>query len=141
MSPDEQSAEDGFRKQIQNAVEDGLRVGRDDVAALTETPSDWVEEPEECGHSAADEEGAADVLSELVSTAARVDRKRVGDDEERNAAEDEVSEFVRGLDEGANKSRDDHDLVDEDDPENGQCGHAGCQEEISEQQRSGDEPG
>jgi hypothetical protein len=45
VAPDEESTEDGLGEEIEDTVKDGLRVGRDNVATLAKTPSDWVEAP------------------------------------------------------------------------------------------------
>lgn len=42
VAPNEESTEHGLGQQIQDTVEDRLRVRRDDVAAFTETPCNWV---------------------------------------------------------------------------------------------------
>jgi hypothetical protein len=38
---------DGLGEDVEDTVEDHLRVGRDDVGTVTQTPGDGVEEPEE----------------------------------------------------------------------------------------------
>ena len=47
MAPQKQSAEHWLRKQVQDSVEDRLRVWWDYIATLADTPGDWVEDPEE----------------------------------------------------------------------------------------------
>ena len=51
VAPNQESTKDWFGQDIQNAVEDSLRVRCDDISALGESPSDWVEEPEESSPS------------------------------------------------------------------------------------------
>ena len=94
VAPKQQSAEDGFGHNVEDAVEDGLRVGRDDVAALREPPGDWVEEPEEDGPDAADEVGAVDVGAESEGVFTRGPGYGPGDPEEGKAAEDEVAPLL-----------------------------------------------
>ena len=53
MAPQKQSAEHWLCKQVQDAVEDCLRVWWYYVATLADTPGDWIEEPEERGERAA----------------------------------------------------------------------------------------
>ena len=55
MTPEQQGAKDRLGEQIQDAVEDGLGIWRDDVAAFADAPCDGVQEPEEDGEAAADE--------------------------------------------------------------------------------------
>jgi hypothetical protein len=49
VTPDEKSTEDGLGDQVEDTVEDGLRVGRDDVATLADTPGERVQDPEKSG--------------------------------------------------------------------------------------------
>lgn len=42
MTPQEESAEDGFGHDVKDTVEHGFRVGRDDIAALGESPGNRV---------------------------------------------------------------------------------------------------
>ena len=45
VAPDEESTEAGLGDEVKDGVEDGLGVGRDDVATLAETPGNGVEDP------------------------------------------------------------------------------------------------
>lgn len=42
VTPKEESAKDRLRTNIQDTVEDGLRVRRDDIAALAKAPGDGI---------------------------------------------------------------------------------------------------
>ena len=64
MSPQEESTKDWLGEEVKDAVEDSLRVGGDDVASLTDTPGDGVEEPQTNGPAAADGEHLVDILTE-----------------------------------------------------------------------------
>ena len=46
VAEDEQGAKDGLGDDIENAVEDGLAIGMDDVTTFTEAPGNGVEEPD-----------------------------------------------------------------------------------------------
>lgn len=46
MAPKKQGAKHRLGKEVENAVEDGLRVGRNDIASFTDTPGNRVENPE-----------------------------------------------------------------------------------------------
>ena len=91
VAPEEEGAEDGLGEDVEDAVEDGLGVRGDDVAALAETPGDRVQEPQEDGPAAADQEGARDVVAERGGVLARHPGHLPRDEEEGHAAEDEVS--------------------------------------------------
>jgi hypothetical protein len=45
VSPDEESTEDGLSQKVQYTVENGFRVGRDEVASLADAPCNWVQDP------------------------------------------------------------------------------------------------
>jgi len=140
VTEDEHGAEDGLREQVQDSVKDSLTVAADDVAALAETPGDWVQEPEEGGERTAHEEGSSNVAAESRSVATGLPDELVDDVEESEAGKDEVSPLVRRLDECTNKTSDDHDLVDKNHEEDGWPWHAGGEEQVEKQERSGDEP-
>ena len=140
VAPDEESAEDGLGEEVEDTVEDGLGVGGDDIATLAETPGDWVEEPEEGGERAADEEGAADILAHGVGVLAGLEGEHVRDVEEGGAAESVVAPLVASVDEGADETSHDHDLVNEDGEEDGRPGHGGSEKQVHEQQWGGDRP-
>ena len=115
-------------------------VRRDDVATLAETPGDGVEEPQERGETATGEENLADVTTKGRGVAASLPSEHVEDVEEGGTSKDKVAPLVAAVDKGADQSSHDHDLVDENGPQNSRPGHAGGQEQVEEQQRSGDEP-
>lgn len=49
MAPEKESTEARLSDEVKDAVEDGLRVGRDDIATLAETPGNGVQNPQEGG--------------------------------------------------------------------------------------------
>lgn len=53
MAPKEQESEDWLGNQVENAVEDGFRVGMDDIATLGDSPSNRIEKPDKDGEDAA----------------------------------------------------------------------------------------
>ncbi|KAI7223858.1 hypothetical protein KC333_g99 [Hortaea werneckii] len=141
VAPDEQRTEHRLREQIKDTVEDGLRVGRNDVATLTQTPCDGVKGPEEGSQTTAVEEGATNVPAHGVGVLASLPAEDESNVEEGSTAEGKVAPFVPGVDERANETGHDHDPVDEDDVENGRPWHRSRQEKVHEKQRGGDEPG
>ena len=91
MAPEEESTEDRLGHDIEDTVEDGLRVRGNDIATLRQTPGDGVEEPEEDGPRTADKIGLADVGTERVGVFASSPGHGPGNPEESYAAKDEVA--------------------------------------------------
>lgn len=81
VAKEEQEAKARLGEDVEDAVEDGLRVRVDDVAALGQAPGDGIQKPQEDGEHAAVEKGALDRAAEGVGVAAGVDDElgRVGD--------------------------------------------------------------
>ena len=158
VAPDEEGAEDGLGHDVEDAVEDSLGVGGDDVAALGQAPGDRVQEPQENGPHAADEVDLGDVGAEGAGVGAAFEDDlgfvrmgkgglgvvgklySPGDEEEGNAAEGVVSPLVGALDESANEASDDHDLIDQDGVEDGWSWQTAGQEQVEQQKWCGDDP-
>lgn len=158
VAPEKQGSKDGFRENIQDTVEDGLRVRSDDVATLRQTPGNGIEEPQEDGPNTAGEESLVDVGAESESVFAGSPGDGPGNPEEGNAAKGEVSPLVRcqcvewqqafkkkpylvgRRDERANQASDDHDLVNEQCVPDRGPGKTGSQEQIQQQEWGGDDP-
>ena len=140
VTPDEEGTEDRLGQQVQNTVEDGLGVGRDDIATLADTPGDRVQGPEEGSQATADEEGATDILAHDIGVLTGLESEHIDDETEGGAAEDEVSPLVARADESASQTGDDHDLVDKNDIHDSRPRHAGSEEQVHEQERGSDEP-
>jgi len=119
VAPDEESTEDRLGQEIQDTVEDSLRVRGNDVSTLRKSPGDWVDEPEEDGPGSADEVGAVNFATDGSGVSAADEDDVVGNEEESGTAEGEVSPLVAGGDEGTNETGDDHDFVQEDSVEDG----------------------
>lgn len=140
VSPDEESTEHWLCQKVEDAVEDGLRVWRDDVATLGNTPGDGVQYPQECSEGSAHEECALNILTEVPGVCARLPDQLVDDIDEGEVAESEVSPLVFGGDECADETGNDHDLVDNDGPKDGRPWHASGEHEVGQEERSGDDP-
>lgn len=140
VTEQEEGTENGLGEQVKDTVEDSLGVRGDKVTTLANTPSDGVEEPEERGQGTAHEEDLADICAEVVGVGASFEDEHVKDVEEGNVAENEVWPLVAGRDDSTDKTGDDHDLVDENGVENRGPWHAGGQEQVHEEKRSGDDP-
>jgi hypothetical protein len=140
VSPDEESTEARLGQEIENTVEDGLRVGRDDVATLANSPRNRVQDPQESGERSAVEEGLLNITSVGAGMGARFPNQLVHDINERKTTEREVSPLVPGLDKSSNKTGDNHNLIDNDGPENSGPWHTSGKKEIGEKKRSGNEP-
>lgn len=141
VAPDQESTETRLGEHVQDTVEDGLRVWRNDVATLAESPGDWVKHPEECSQGAAEEEGATGVAANAVGVDACLPDENVDDPEQSDAAKGVVSPLVAGRDKSTNETGDNHDPVDEDDPGSGWPWHGGREHQVREQEGSSDEPG
>lgn len=86
VAPDEKSAEARLSDEVEDTVEDGLGVGRDDVATLAETPGDGIQDPKEGCQRAAVNEALADLSSVTASVAAGFPGKLVEDVEKGDTA-------------------------------------------------------
>ncbi len=130
VAPEEKSAKDRLGHDIENPIENGLRVWRDDIAALTESPGDGVKEPKEDGPDTADGISAGDVVAEGDGVLASSPSDGPCNPKESGTAEDEIAPLesnkptdtqqgepqklpylVARLNECANETGDDHDLV------------------------------
>jgi hypothetical protein len=60
VAPGAKSPEARLGEKVEDAVEDGLRVGRYDVAAFAKTPSYRIKDPQERSHTATVQEVLAD---------------------------------------------------------------------------------
>lgn len=140
VTPDKKSTKDRLGEEIKDAVEDSLRVGRDNVAALADTPGDRVKNPEECGERTAQGESLANITAEdigVTTTFPDEDPDNVG---ECGATEDEVTPLVGAANKSANETGNDHDLIDKDDEEDSRPRHGSGQHQVEKQERSSDEP-
>lgn len=79
MSPEENGSEHWLREEIQDSVEDGLRVGRDDVATLANAPCDGIADPHNKRDGATSEKDAADITSNAVDMDASFPGKLIND--------------------------------------------------------------
>ena len=131
MSPEEERTKHRLRHDIQNTIEHGLRIRRNDVSTLRKSPRDWVQKPEEDGPDTADEVRTVDVRANHGGVLARGPGYRPGDPKESNAAEGVVAplshvSYIEALqrrkwgmylvarsDKSANKTSNDHDFVNE----------------------------
>jgi hypothetical protein len=140
VSPDKESTEDWLGQEVEDAVEDGLRIWRNDVAALGNTPCNGVQDPQECSQGSAHEECTLDIATEVPGVRARLPDQLVDDVDESKVAESEVSPLVLGGDECANKTGDNHDLIDDDGPQDARPWHSSGEHEVGQEQRGGDDP-
>lgn len=115
VAEDEKGTEDWLGEKVEDTIEDGLGVRGNDVAALTDTPGDGIEDPENKGEGTAHEEGTACLRAKARGVDAGLESKMVNDVEERDAAEGEVTPLVAADDESTNKTSDNHHPVNEDD--------------------------
>jgi len=140
VAPDEESTEDRLGQEIQDTVEDSLRVRGEDVSTLRKSPGDWVDEPKEDGPASTEEVGTVDFATDGSGVLATDDDDVVGDEEESSTAEDEVTPLVARDDEGTNETGDDHDFVHEDGVEDGGPWETSSEQNVQQKKRSSDDP-
>ena len=133
VSEQQDGAEDRLGEDVEDTIKDGLAVRGDDVSALSQTPGDGVQEPQEDGEDTAAEERPADLRAESGSVSAGDEDQDIHDVEEGEASKDEVSPLVAGVGEGSNEAGDDHHFVDQDSDHDRWPWHASGQEQIGEQ--------
>lgn len=140
VAPDEESTEAGLGDEVKDGVEDGLGIGRNDVATLAETPGNWVQDPQECSQGTTVQEALGDLRAVASGVAAGLPDKLVDNVEKRNAANDKVRPLVPADNESTNQTGDNHDLVNEYGPEDRGPRHASSEEKVEQQKRSRNEP-
>lgn len=161
MPPKEKSTEDRLGHEVEHAIENGFGIRGDDIAAFGETPGNGVQEPEEDGPDTTDGVGAGDVIAKYCCVLASGHCDGPCDPQEGNRAEGKVAPLsivgvrcrpsrwvdsvlctylITRLNQGANQTGDDHDLIDQYGIEDGRPRHAGGQEQIQKQQWGSDGP-
>lgn len=113
VTPDEQETKDWLGKNVKDTVESGFRIGVNDISALSKTPGNGVKEPQEDGPDAANQEGAVYVGTENKSVLACDPNNVPCNTEKSDHAKSVVSPLVRGCNESADKTRNNHDLIEE----------------------------
>lgn len=86
VTPNQESTEAGLSEEVKDAVENGLRVGRNDVATLAESPGDGVQDPEEGGQRTAIQEGLLHLGTVVGGVLAGLEGEHVDDVKQRDAA-------------------------------------------------------
>jgi hypothetical protein len=140
VTPEKQGAEDGLCKEIKNAVEDGLGIGGDDVGTLTNAPGNGVYAPKDESECAAAEECASNITANVVGMDTGFPGELVDYVQESSTTKGKVTPLVGGLDQGADKTSDDHNQVDKDYPHDGGPWHTSSEQKIHEQKRGSDDP-
>lgn len=140
VTKDQKTTKDWLGEEIEDTIEDSLRVGRNDVATFAKTPSNRVEDPEESGEGTTHEKGACNIGTKCRCVATGFPDEDVDNIEKSNATESEVAPLVGALDEGTYKASYDHNFIDKNDEKGSRPWHASSQEEIHQKKRSSDEP-
>ena len=94
MTNNKHCTEDWLRQDVENAVDDSFRIGRDDITTFGETPSDRVNEPQEDCPGTAHDEGAANGSAKGVHVLASDDDNIECSEEEGETGENKVSPLV-----------------------------------------------
>lgn len=117
VAPDECSGETRLGQDVENAVEDALAVGRNDVAAFTQAPGDGIQRPDDEREHAAGHEDAVHVFAECESVSPRNEPQLVEDVQHRGAPERVEPPLVPAADQRAQESGHNHDLVESNHPQ------------------------
>ena len=96
VAPQKKSTKHWLGQDIKNTIEDSFGVGCNQVAALGQTPGDWVEEPQEDSPDATDQIYLADIRSDRISMFAGRPGDCPSNPEESEAPEHEVSPLSDG---------------------------------------------
>lgn len=86
VAEDKQSTENRLGEKVQDTVEDSLRIRSNDVAALSHTPGDRVDNPEDGGEGTAPQEDTANISAEVVGVNASLPSQLVDNVEKSSAA-------------------------------------------------------
>lgn len=90
----EHGTEDWLGEDVENTVEGGLRVGRDDVATLAKAPGDWVDEPEEDSPDNSEGEDLTNLRANGRGMLVRNPGNVLCNEEKSEHCEDEVTPLV-----------------------------------------------
>jgi|SRR5690242_4153891 len=85
MTPEKKGTEARLSNEVKDAVEDGLGVGRDDIAALAETPGNGVQNPQEGGQGSTVQEALGNLRAVAGGVATSFPDKLVDDVEKSKA--------------------------------------------------------
>jgi hypothetical protein len=86
VAEEQERAEAGLGQEVKHTVKDGFGVGRDDVATLTETPRNRVQDPQESSQAATHDESALDIGAVVDGVTAGLPNELVYDVDESEAA-------------------------------------------------------
>jgi len=81
-----------------------------------------------------------DICAESFCICSTLEDDGVGDKEESRTTENEEAPLVAGLNQSTDETSDNHDLIHDDDVEDGGPRHSAREEKVQEQQRSGEKP-
>jgi len=109
-----ESNETRFGKDVENTVEDHFTIWSDDIASVSESPSNRVEEPKEAEDACGYDVAFVAVLAESTSSTSSGADKDPENVEHGNAAEGEETKLVARLDESADQTGFDHNKIHED---------------------------
>lgn len=86
MAEEEQRTKDRLRDKVEDTVEDSLRVRRDDVATLTDTPGNGVQDPDDGCQATACYKYLANILADVVGVLASFPGELIDDIDKSDAA-------------------------------------------------------
>jgi hypothetical protein len=130
MAPEKESTKDRLSKEVENSIENCLRVWRDDITALTDTPSDRIQNPKEGCQGATVQERSADILAKCIGVPASIPDEHVRNVAESSASENEVAPFVGSLYQSSDESSNDHEFIKQDHEKNLRAWNGSSKEQI-----------
>jgi hypothetical protein len=134
VAKEKESSEYWLRKDIQNSIENRLRVWGNDVSTFANAPCNWVQTPEESSESTAHKICTADISTETVGVLAGLKSKLVDNVYESDAAfkivlgrvylfgecekltKCKVSPLIVADNESADEAGNNHDPIDQNNP-------------------------
>lgn len=110
MAPQEESAKDWLRTNIQNSVKDGLGIRCDDISALRKAPGDGIQEPKEDCPDANNQVSSGDIGTKCNCVFAGSPGDSPCNPKECNKAEGEVSPLMLPVNWGVRRESSINDL-------------------------------
>src|SRR6187402_1969967 len=94
MAPQKQCTKDWLGKDVENTIEHGFRVRRNNVATFAETPSNRIDKPKEHGPTCTHHVCFADVGCNIPSMDAANPDDIPANEEEGDSCKDEVTPLI-----------------------------------------------
>jgi len=142
VGEEQPGTEDWLGEDVEDSVGDDLAVNVGNAGAISDTPDDWVDGPDDEGETTDGSEEVADLAALVHGSTTTVDDKDVDEGKEGNAGHGVPAPLLRSTlaAESGEKTGKDHDDVGNDDEESVSSRETGKKAEIEEEERSGQGP-